>query len=62
VLINGRELVRFVADASVVCHRDPATARDSAQPFVVRAIRCEVIGVSLYQKSGVAKDGGELQA
>ena len=43
-------------------HGDPAAARDIAQPHVVLAIRRKVIGVSLYAKSGVAENGGKLQA
>ena len=62
VLDDGRKLVRLIADAPIVRDGDPAVARDIAQPFVVRAIRREVIGVSLYAKSGVTEDGGELQA
>ena len=62
VLNDGRELVRLVSDSPVMCHGDPAAGCDISQPFVVRAIRREMIGVSLYAKSGVAQDGWELQA
>jgi hypothetical protein len=61
VLDDGRELVRLVADARVMRQGDPTAARDIPQPFVVRAIGREVIGVPLYAKSGVSKDGWKLQ-
>jgi hypothetical protein len=62
VLDDGRDLVRLVPDAPVVRHGDPAAARDIAQPDIVRAIWCKVIGVTLYVKSCVAQDGRKLQA
>lgn len=62
VLVDGRELVRLVTDAPVMRQGDPAAAANIPQPFVVRAIRREMIGVSLYAKSGAAEDGWELQA
>ena len=62
MLDDGRELVRLVTDAPVMCDANPAVARNTTQPFVVGAVRCEMIGVSFYVKSGVAKDGWELQA
>jgi hypothetical protein len=62
VLDDGRELVRLVADAPVMRNGNPAAARDTSQPLVVRTVRREVVGVSFYVKAGVAKDGWELQA
>jgi hypothetical protein len=62
VLDEGCEIVRLVSDAPVVRHGHPLAARDIRQPDIVRAIRREVVGVSLYAKSCVPQDGGKLQA
>lgn len=32
------------------------------QPFVVRTVVCEMVGVALYVQTGAAKDGWELMA
>jgi len=43
-------------------HGNPAASSDVWQPDIVRAIRREMVGVSLYGKAGEAKDGRKLQA
>jgi hypothetical protein len=55
-------LVRFVADPSVVSHRDPAFGADTFEPLFVGPVRRKEIGVPDDRKAGVAQDVGELLA
>ena len=62
MLDDGGEFVRLVSDSPVMGDGDPTAARNVSQPHLVRTIRSKVIGVPLYEKSGVAEDGGKLPA
>jgi hypothetical protein len=42
---DGGELVRLIADASVVADRDPSFSADGFQPDLVRTVRREAIAV-----------------
>ena len=44
---NGVTLVRFVADSSIVSERDPAAFAYLLQPYGIRRVVCEMIGMSL---------------
>ena len=54
------KFVGFVSYPAIVGEGDPALGGNSAQPHVVCAIVREMVGMSLYVKSGGAKDVGKL--
>ena len=49
-------------DALVVGDGDPAFLANLPQPFLVRAIRCEMISVTFDGQSGLLKNGGKFLA
>lgn len=46
------EFIGLVADATIVSDGDPAALANILQPDFIRAIRCEMIGVSLHLQAG----------
>lgn len=56
---DGVELIGFVADATVVGHRNPAVFADGLQPFLVGAIGRKVVAMPLDRKSALYEDVGE---
>jgi hypothetical protein len=45
---DGGELIGLVPDSCVACHGHPAALSNDPQPFFVRAISWEVLGVALH--------------
>src|SRR5688572_4925963 len=58
------ELVGLVADSSVMGDRDPSPLPDGREPFFVRAVRREMVLMSLHVQAGrcenVRKPGAEI--
>ena len=59
---DGRELVRLVANSTIVCDGDPAVAPDGFKPLFVRGVGYKVICMALHSQTGFAQNLGKFLA
>ncbi len=57
---DSRQLIRLVANATVVRNRDPATRSHGSQAILIAALRWEMIGVTLDTQSCFAEQRRKL--
>ena len=52
-------LVRFIADAAVMGERNPSAFADRFEPFFVRRVGREMVGVSFNRQTGGSENFGK---
>lgn len=62
MLRHRRQLVRLVADATIVRDRDPSAAAHRCEPLGVRRVVRKVVGGAFDTQAGGGEDGGKLLA
>jgi len=59
---DSSQFVRLVADPGIVCDRRPVLSSDALEPFFIRRVWREVVGVSLHRQAGRSKHVWKLFA
>ena len=62
MLHDRRQFIRFIADAAVMCDRDPAALTNALEPVLVRIVVREMIGMALHGQASGAQDLGKSLA